>query len=298
MIDLRLRLNTRLLKTVERFDSRTPAVMTAAGPASDVDEQDASDASFVEEIAHRHQRESIDLITPSEFDPATFLSSIADTSDPKVTIDEQIRAHTILTRWRAGRATFCACFSTRAARDGAEFRAWIDELHEAGFLPEEGDPEIARRVRALARGERLEPQMMYVKTSAALEAVIAAAVERTASTERNATQAPTEKTATREARLWRTMLSADPQVPIRLRLKAFEALEKASAFRACTCGGPEPKRQLQEEKFDSALAYLVRLVAGRHYRSAVKAVEYPETYLAVRDAIDTAIRSQQDTTAE
>jgi hypothetical protein len=86
------------------------------------------------------------------------------------------------------------------------------------------------------------------------------------------------------------VLSSDPKTALRQRLKAFEALEKADAFRPCTCG-PEPKRQLLEERLDADRAYFVRLVGGRHYRAAVAAAEFPEIYLAVRDAVDAAIRS-------
>jgi hypothetical protein len=290
MISLRLRLNTRLLKTVEQYGSRShpPALDSARN------DHDGPPCNVLEEIALRHQQKSLDLITLDQFDPARFLATIVESDDPSVDISDQIRAHTMLTRWRAGRSTHCACFSTRAARDGAEFRGWMDELREAGLSPDEDDTEVGEQVRALARGERLEPRMMYAKTAAAIEAVVRAAAENAGLPPRNGTQ-PDENMDARDARLWQRMLSVDVRISLRQRLKAFDALDKASAFRRCTCGGPQPKRQLWEEKFDSTLAYIVRLVAGRHYRAAAAAVEFPETYLAVRDAIDAAIRSVPET---
>jgi hypothetical protein len=145
----------------------------------------------------------------------------------------------MLTRWRAGRSTLCACFSTRAAHDGAEFRGWVDEFMEAGVTQHERDTELAEKVRALARGERLEPQVMYLKTSKAVDAVLGAGVERAESPETN--QRKGQGTDPLDRRLWRTMLSADARISARKRLKAFETLEKADGFRRCTCGGPEPK---------------------------------------------------------
>ncbi len=296
MINLRLRLNTRLLRTVDEFESRSAKARPAPDSGTDPYQTDVRRSNLLEEIALGHQRESLDLIAPAEFNPALFLATIVGSDDSSVDIDEQIRAQTMLTRWRANRATLCACFSTRAARDGAEFRGWIDELREAGLTQAMGDTGLAERVRALARGERLEPRMMYSRTSAAIEAVIRAEVERTYSPSQDRGQPNADRTDALNARLWRTMLSADARIPLRRRLKAFDALDKANSFRACTCGGPESKIQLSEEKFDSALAYLVRLAGGRHYRSAAAAVEFPEIYLAVRDAVDAAIRSQREDT--
>lgn len=151
-----------------------------------------------------------------------------------------------------------------------------------------GKPSVV--LRSLARGERLEPRAMYAKTLTALKAVVAAGVER-ATAPQNGAASNTERTSSLDHKLWREMLSSAPRTALRLRLKAFEALEKADAFRRCACGGPEPKRQLSEEKFDAACAYLVRLAGGRHYRAAIAAVEFPEVYLAVRDALDAEIRS-------
>lgn len=298
MINLRLRLNTRLLKTVEHFQSRPPPRPPALDSAVDPDLQDTPCSNLLEEIGLRHQRESLELIAPDEFDPALFLAAIVKSDDPTVSVDERIRARTTLTRWRAGRTVWCACFTTRAARDGAEFRGWIDELSEVGLLQMKGDAELAEVVRALARGERLEPWMMYAETWKATEAVVRAGVEHAVSATRNGNQPNAKRTDALDAPLWRTMLSADVRISLRQRLKTFDALDKADAFRHCTCGGSEPKFQLSEEKRDSTRAYIVKLVGGRHYRAAGAAVRFPETYLAVRDAIDAAIRCRGDTTTE
>jgi hypothetical protein len=132
---------------------------------------------------------------------------------------------------------------------------------------------------------------MYSKTSKAVGRRLGAGVERAESPETN--QRKGRGTDPLDTRLWQTMLSADPRISARKRLQAFETLEKAGGFRRCTCGGPEPKFLLSEEKLDSALAYIVRVAGGRHYRAAANAAEFPETYLAVRDAIDAAVRSER-----
>lgn len=296
MLSLRLRLNTRLLKTLEQFESRAAAGPEGLDRPLDPDQHDLRRSDLLEEIAGRQHRESPNLIAPAEFDPAEFLATIIESDDPTVSVDEQIRARTMLTRWRAGRATLCACFSTRAARDAAEFRGWIDELREAGLTQIEGDRSLAECVRSLARGERLEPRILYAKTSTALEAVVRAGVERAVPSPLDGSQPKTEMTDALDARLWRTMLSAEVRISVRQRLKAFDSLDKADGFRRCTCGGSQPKFRLAEEKVDSTRAYMIRLVGGRHYRAAAAVVQVPETYLAVSDAIDAAVRSQRDTT--
>jgi hypothetical protein len=69
------------------------------------------------------------------------------------------------------------------------------------------------------------------------------------------------------------------------------------ALPRCTCE-PEPKHQLVEEKYDAYDAYTIRLVAKKHYRAALHIARYPETYLAVRDAIDARIVSELDSARE
>jgi hypothetical protein len=188
MLALRLRTNTRLLKTLEQLESRRVRFPASFEPALSLEENPS--VSLLERIAWRHQRESLDLVSPDEFDPALFLATIVESDDPAVSIDDQIRARTILTRWRADHSATCACFTTRAAHDGAEFRGWIDELREAGFTQHEVDAAIAEDVRALARGEQLEPPSGYTKTLAALETVVAIGVERATAPRNGAASIP------------------------------------------------------------------------------------------------------------
>ena len=168
----------------------------------------------------------------------------------------------------------------------------MDELREAGLTQADADSELAADVRTLARGDKPEVPMMYSKTSAAIAEVTRAEVDRADAPAANDAQHEDRVNAL-DQRLWQTMLAPDTTISVRKRLKAFEALAKADAFRPCTCGGPEPALQLREQKFDAALAYIVRLLGSRHYRAAAAAVEFPETYLAVRDAIDAAVRARR-----
>ena len=287
MLNLRLRLTDRLLKVAAQVDAQRRARPQRVD-ALDVEQAAVPRVDVLADIARRHQREAIDLISPNEFDPSLYLAAVIESDDRAVPVDEQIRARDLLTRWRAQHHPLCACFSTRAARDGAEFRAWMDELRDAGLTQLGRDPEFAGDVRAIARGDRVEPWFMYAKTSAAVEEVVHAGVTR------EIEDGNSDRSDALNFRLWQSMLSPDPTTPLRRRLKAFDTLAKANGFRQCTCGAPESKLQLAEQKFDAALAYIVKLVAGRHYRSAAGAVEFPDTYLAVRDAIDAAIRSSQD----
>jgi hypothetical protein len=291
MLALRLRLNTRLLKTLEQLDSRPERLPASFEP--ELGPQEGPPVTLPERIAFQHGRESLELVSPEEFDPELFLATIVESDDPTVSVDDQIQARTMLARWHAQHGDFCACFTTRPANDGAEFRGWIEELREPGVTEHERDAEFAENVRALSRGERLEPRRMYAKTSAALQAVVAEGVKRATAPQTDA--AKTEQTFVLDEKIWRAMLSSDPRTALRQRLKAFGALEKADAFRRCNCGAPKPKdRRLFEETFDSALAYLIRIVGGRDHRAAMAAVEFPEVYLAVRDAVEAAVRSLPD----
>ena len=207
MLALRLRLNTRLLKTLEQLDSRPERLPASFEP--ELGPQEGAPVSLPERIAFQHRRESLELISPQEFDPELFLETIVESDDPTVSVDDQIQARTMLARWHADHGDLCACSTTRAANDGAEFRGWIEEHREAGGTEHERDAEFAENVRALLRGERPEPRRMYAKTLAALQAVVAAGVERATAPQTDAPK--TEQTFVLDEKIWRAMLSSDPR---------------------------------------------------------------------------------------
>jgi hypothetical protein len=107
----------------------------------------------------------------------------------------------------------------------------------------------------------------------------------------NANRVWTGETDRAIAPFWQTTLSPDPQITANDRLKALRALDDLGALPRCTCE-PEPKHQLDEEKVDAWDAHTIRLGAQKHFRAALEIARYPETYLAVRDAIDARIVSE------
>jgi len=287
LVSLRLRLNTRLLKTVDAAEAQR-ALWPPAAVAPELGGDEARGPHFLEAIAQEHGYASIDLIAPNEFDPAAFLAAIVTSDDATISVDDQLQARDLLTEWRRRHPESCACFTTRSARDAAEFRAWMDELREAGHIAADLDVEIAERIRAAARGE-FDDGSKCVKTTTAIETVVSERMRGS-----NPREAPSARVKDRvlNARLWQNLLSADTGISVRVRLKAFRALDRADAFRECTCGGVRSKLQMVEGRRDTICAYLVRLLAGRHYRAAVAAVELPETYLAVNDVIDATVRAR------
>jgi hypothetical protein len=90
-----------------------------------------------------------------------------------------------------------------------------------------------------------------------------------------------------DRRFWKTLLSPSERVSARARLKAFAALSDVGAFPPCTCR--EDTGHLAEQKSDVFRAYVIRSVGQRHYRAALIIARVPETYCAVRDAIDAKV---------
>jgi hypothetical protein len=285
MVSHRLRLNEKLRQTAEQYARATEQLTSLeAEPAA----SDERQQSLAETIATLHKRPSIDAITPGELDLEVYLRSVIMTSDRAVTRHDRLRARRMLTKRCTNLPSTCLCFSTFAARSQLELRDWIDELRKTGLEPSPNDASLAALVRHIAGGERVDPWAYFRHTEQAVHDVVVEKSDRT----RNG-GAPKDRPWTGEtdgaiAPFWQTALSPDPQVTAQDRLQALGALDEMGALPRCTCE-PDPQHQLIEHKRDAWYACTIRLVAQKHYRAALRIARYPETYLAVRDAIDASI---------
>ena len=197
----------------------------------------------------------------------------------------------MLTKLFANQPSTCLCFTTLAARNELELRDWIDALRKTGAEPSPSDTQLAALVRHIASGERVDPWFRFRRTEQAVHDVVAERAEQARPGGANDDRVWTGETDRAIAPFWQTTLSPDPQITAKDRLKALRALDDLGALPRCTCE-PEPKDQLVEEKYDARDACTIRLVAQKHYRAALHIAYYPETYLAVRDAIDARIVSE------
>jgi hypothetical protein len=89
-------------------------------------------------------------------------------------------------------------------------------------------------------------------------------------------------------KFWKTVLSPSIRVKARQRLKVLKALDEMGVLPRCKCD--RAVEQLPEFKQDQFRAYVIRRIGQRHYRAALMIAPFPETYYAVRDAIDAKIR--------
>jgi hypothetical protein len=286
LVSTRLRLNERMGKTLDRY---ALAVEQATNAAESV-AADEPVESLSKAIAAQHSRTSLELVGPRELDPEYFLTAIITAPERLVSIDDRLRARTLLTARIRRRSEACLCFSGLRAQDGLTFWQWIDELREAGLEPDEADEHLAGIVRRFAAGARPEPWAAYRRTEQAIRDVVEVELHRARGEPETVTKRFTGQNDPALTPFWAILLSADEEVTAKDRLKAFVALEKAGALLECTCA-PEPAR-LTEDKRDIARAYFIRLVAGRHYRAAVARVRYPETYLALRDTVDAKLLAE------
>jgi hypothetical protein len=288
MVGHRLRLNEKLRQTADQYAqaARRQAFLATEPAASEGDQQ-----SLAETIAKLHDRPSIDAITPGELDLEVYLRSVIMTGDRTVTTDDRLRARRMLTTLRTNRPSTCLCFSTLAARTELELRDWIDGLRKTGVEPSPIDTQLAALVRQIASGEQVDPWARFRRTEQAVHDVVAVGADHTRRSGANDNRVWTGETDGAIAPFWQTTLSPDSQITAKDRLKALRALDDMGALPRCSCE-PEPKHQLVEEKYDAHDAYTIRLVAKKHYRAALHIARYPETYLAVRDAIDARIVSE------
>jgi hypothetical protein len=164
-------------------------------------------------------------------------------------------------------------------------------LRKTGVEPSPIDTQVAALVRRIANGEEADLWDYFPRTERAVHDVVAEGADPSRRGGASGNRVWTGETDGAIAPFWQTTLSPDPQITAKDRLKALRALDDIGALPRCTCE-PEPKHQLVEEKYDASDAHTVRLVAQKHYRAALHIARYPETYLAVRDAIDARIVSE------
>ena len=300
LIDRRLRLNDRLRNTLTQYlESPQEVGVAPLGAADRPDEEGEASAEqaepLVDTIARFHYRDDIASLEPVEVDAERFLRAVVLTEDPAVTDDDRLYARKSLTRWARERAEFCVCSATLVARDEFELRDWIEEAKAAGVEPHEGDAGLATRVRQLASGERLEPWRFYQRSSAAVTQAIEVGVARVLT---GAAEQADRTVADDDAAIgtfWKTVLSPSVRVKARQRLKVFNALDEAGALPRCKCDRTVEQRE--ELKDDQLEEYFIRSVGQRHYRAAMIIAHFPETYYAVRDAIDAKVQAEREKAA-
>lgn len=292
MVDLRLRLNEKLIRTVDRYAE------TSANPSASAEPQAAHAPSLADAIVEAHLRAPGATLTAAEFDPEVFLHAVIVNDDPVTRAADLLRARRMLTR-RRNQPETCVCISTLKARDAAEFYEWVESSRASGTQSGHNDEELAAIVRFVARGESvndlsvddLSVYAQYWRTVDAVRDVMHEAEERgrhpSAADDEEARRRREGKPAV--ARFWNVLLSADRKVKTKDRLDAFAALDEMEALPRCTCK-PDPELQLAELEEDAFCAYVIRMVSQRHYRAALVTAHYPETYVAVREAIDRVAR--------
>jgi hypothetical protein len=280
LVALRLRLNEKLRRTLEHFQRVHEESGAAALGGSARTESGAG--SIAATLAHLHRRASIPKIEPHEVEAELVLEAILTTEDPRVAAPDRLRARKLLTRRQRERASNCICPQALSARDSLELREWIEELR----MTTERDPDdrvLAALVRQVRSGERLQPAAAYRRTVEAVDAVVVDAQQPHA--QQNRLPAAIKPAV---QPLWRVLLSPNERLDPKERLDALVALDEAGELPRCECK-PRKKLNLIEDRVDVTRARVVRLVAQKHDRAARTIARFPETYCAVRDAIDDAI---------
>lgn len=305
LVTLRLRLNDKMLRTVELLRSVSPDQDKSAAdsredsPGGDQGAEEPDDEetippaefqSLATTIAVAQRQAAIEDVVPQEVDAEYFLRAVIVTTDPNVTTAEKARAARMLERVRKHRPASCQCFAGWRARDEIEFRSWIDSIRDLGLEPRRDDDTLAALVRRIVQGERLEPWARYRRTEAAIANVLAAAVDNA---EKERQTSGLDWIDDEAEPFWRIALSPDPEVGAGERLTALAALGDMNALRQCTCQR-RPERLLPEENLDWDRAETIGLLAGRHYRAVPEVLLYPQTYLAIRDAIDSKLLGLSD----
>ena len=284
MIDLRLRLNEKLRRTLDRYEQ--VIVETRVSPESD-GEDDPLPGSLAQTMVLAHVRAPDDPAGPEDFDPEVFLHAVIATSDPMTKTTDRVRARKLLTQRRAGRPDTCSCIGTIRARNAVEFYEWVEDLRRSGVEPAHGDRRLAAIVRTVARGEQVDRHAsyaMYRRSTDAVRALVhtTAAMPDERRTRRERSDSPAVKP------FWDTVLSPDSKVNTKDRLDAFALLDEMEALPRCTCRA-DPETQLVELQDDAFRAYVIRMVSQTHYRAAMIVARYPETYVAVREILDDAL---------
>lgn len=290
LIHLRLRLNDKLLRTLREYEAAGGNAVpdgdaSPAGSAGEAQEDVPSPLPIT--LAWLHSRPSVEAIAAFELDPETFLRAIIITADPLVTTQDRLRARRMLTRRRAERPPTCVCFATLKARDEIELREWIDEYRESGAEVSNADASDAATVRQLARGDGTLVHRNWRRYWEAIEAFNEVVRLGVARARGELTRARGEEDSAEDDAavkpFWQIVLSPDETLAPQERLKAFAVLDEMNVLPRCTC---DQKKTIDAEAWGT---HVIRMVAQKHYRAAAVIARYPETYLAVRDAVDAAI---------
>ncbi len=294
LIDRRLRVNDRLRRTLELY--MQDEHVEGDSPSADASESQEISETFLQALAASHFRESVKLIRPRDFDPETFLQTVVETLDPVVRFEDKRRARQLLTKRRRRRPEHCVCWTTLMAGDEAELRNWINKARAGGVQCHEQDAWLASVVRRLASQGRLddEPFSNYRRTWWAVQKAVEVGVARINGRDRGEGLA-TRRTQERDGAVrpfWTALLSPSARVTPRRRLEAFASLDELGALPECTCDPDEGKLR-EEERHDASRAYVIRSVAQRHHRAATVIAEFPETFHAVRDAIDAKVAADE-----
>lgn len=291
LISLRLRVNERLRRTLADYSDAAspdslPLTLEADVGAGSGDEERQSE-TLPHAIAKNHLRESIAGLQPRDLDPEVFLRSIVIAEDPSVQFRHIKRARKMLTKYRSRRSPLCVCFATLVSRDELELQTWVEDLRAAGYEPMRADPRVATFVRHFSRGGTLDPRAAHRHTQTAVEDVVREGVERVQGSQAQGKHRDTGESDPAIGRFWKILLSRSAKTSVDERLDALEALDEWGVLPQCTCK-PPPKFELEEELADRHRAYVIRAVARKHYRAATMIARFPETHVAVRDAIDNA----------
>jgi len=299
LVTQRLRLNNHMLRTLEAYRATDPEPVEDSLPLPDAqvvaakaDEKEVEQRSLVEEVALSHGHPTIKWLWPRQFDPESFLAAVIRSRDPSVRVNDRLRARRMLTRRTKDRPYACVCISTLRARNELQLREWIREAEDL-LAPEADDPVIAALVRRLAAGEAIQPWHAYEKTEKAFRHVVEQGCDRARGVEEAARWTGEDTSVIRP--FWNILLSPDTEVTAHDRLMAFAALDDEDALPRCTCS---PSARRSGSGLDERRAMTIRLVAQKHLRASLHIAEYPETFLAVRDAIDARVLADLRQTAE
>lgn len=296
LVTLRFRLNDRLRRSLDAYAAAMSQAHPGTGEASEAatDENASPYATLVETIARFHMRDSINEISPAELDPEQYLRAVVITTDARVTDRVRLNARRMLTKLTKQRRPTCVCFATVRARDAIELRDWINDARSVrDFEPSPADAKLAVYVRAMARGDRSELPAVSTEMEDAFRTVVLRAVSEALDPPDRVV--PQRNTGERDGAIrafWRVALSPKETLAAKDRLEALAALDELGVLPKCTCGAKKTP-VLREMRLAELYVYVIRIVAETHFRAAVQIAHFPETALAVRNAIDDAILKKE-----
>jgi len=303
LVSHRLRLNEKIRRTLDAYQQAVVPEESERSHHLPVSEADIAPAqqtkrehqSLADSIAKAHDREQITMITPPGFGPELFLAAIITATDPAVRTDDRLRARRMLTKRKRNRPATCLCTSPVLAWNYLHFQEWVVEAAHAGCTQDRDDQTLAAIVRRIAAGQSIQPWRSFKQTHEAVEEVLTDGVERARGDEE--ARPDTRVKDPTVSPFWRTLLSRDLRVSANNRLKAFQALDDVGVFPRCKCK-PTPPTDLPSITPDAWRAFVIRLMTRQTYEAALYVVQYPETYIAVREAVDARLVEAIGTTGD